>query len=180
MRLRPRLKPATLLPLAVILLAGWRVYDAATRPGPFAFDAERDYRVERAVDGDTLLLERGVRVRLLGVNTPETKHPHKPVEPLGPEAAAFTQDFVKGGIVRLQFDRERYDAVHRVLAYVYVGERCLNEELIRAGFSRAETGFPIAESKKRRYRGIEKEAREEQRGLWALKQDASTGESSDR
>src|SRR5262245_6027922 len=108
MRLRPRLKPATLLPLAVILLAGWRVYDAATRPGPFAFDADRDYRVERVVDGDTLLLEGGIRVRLLGVNTPETKHPSRPVEPLGEEASAFTRDFVKGGTVRLRFDRERY------------------------------------------------------------------------
>lgn len=162
-----RFRPAALVPLAVAALVGWRVRQAAVRPGPFDFDAGRAYRVERVIDGDTLVAEGGRRIRLLGVNTPETRHPTKPIEPLGEEAAEFTRRFVRGGTVRLQFDRERRDAVHRLLAYVYVDDRCLNEELIRAGYSRAETRFPYSESTKRRYRKIEDEARDARRGRWA-------------
>ena len=67
----------------------------------------------------------------------------------------------------LQFDRERQDRYHRVLAYVYRDDWMLNEELIRAGFSRAETRFPYSSAMKRRFRAAEKEARENNRGLWA-------------
>lgn len=134
---------------------------------PFEFDASREYPVVRVVDGDTLLLDRGVRVRLLGVNTPETRHPKKGVEPLGPAASAFTRQFVSGGRVRLEFDRSRRDGFHRVLAFVHVGEQCLNEELIRAGYSRAETFFPYSERMKKRFLAAQEEAREAERGIWA-------------
>ena len=52
--------------------------------------------VQRVVDGDTVLLGTGERVRLIGVDTPETKHPHKPVDFFGKEASAFTQRMVEG------------------------------------------------------------------------------------
>lgn len=159
---------AALIPAAILLLTSYRIYEAASRPAPFDFNADRRYRVERVIDGDTLIVEGGHRIRLLGVNTPETKHPTKPVEALGTEAFEFTRNFVKRGEVRLQFDRERRDAVHRVLAFVTVDGRSLNEELIRAGFSRAETRFPYSESMKRRFQKIEEEARSAHRGIWAL------------
>jgi endonuclease YncB( thermonuclease family) len=60
--------------------------------------------VERVVDGDTLLLQSGERVRLIGVDTPETKHPKKPVERFGKEASEFTRQMVEGKRVRLEFD----------------------------------------------------------------------------
>jgi micrococcal nuclease len=158
---------AAIIPAAILLLTSYRIYEAASRPAPFDFNADRAYRVERVVDGDTLIVEGGHRIRLLGVNTPETKHPTKPVEVLGAEASEFTRNFVRGGQVRLQFDRERRDAVHRVLAFVLVDGRSLNEELIRAGYSRAETRFPYSESMKRRLQKIEEEARSAHRGIWA-------------
>jgi len=139
-----------------------------SQPGTkFSFDSEGPYRVRRVIDGDTLLLEDGTRVRLLGVDTPETKHPSQPAEPLGRQAAAFTRRHVEGRRVRLRFDRERRDRYRRVLAYVYRGEWFLNEELIRAGFSRAETGFPYSRRMKQRFLKAEAEAREAERGLWA-------------
>jgi micrococcal nuclease len=95
----------------------------------FSFDSSGPYYVERVIDGDTFVLEGGVRVRLLGVNTPETKHPRRPVEPLGPEASEFTKSHIENRLITLRFDRERRDRYHRVLAYVYVGERFLNEEI---------------------------------------------------
>jgi len=126
--------------------------------------------VQRVVDGDTLLLEEGTRVRLIGVDTPESVAPNRPVEPLGTEAAEFTRSQVEGRHVTLGFDRERRDRYRRILAYVYVDDRLLNEELIRAGFSRAETRFPYDPEMKRRFRTAEDEARGAHRGLWAAQQ----------
>lgn len=125
------------------------------------------YRVERAVDGDTLQLANGARVRLIGVDTPETKHPDRGVEFYGPEAADFTHRLVAGREVRLEFDRERTDRHGRFLAYVYVDDLFLNEELIRRGFGRAALQFPYSSQKKRLFKQAEAEAREARRGLWS-------------
>src|SRR5262245_8137696 len=81
--------------------------------------------VQRVVDGDTLLLGSGERVRLIGVNTPETKHPSKPVEHFGKEAAAFAKRMAEGKVVRLEYDRvaggpEHKDKFNRTLAYVFL------------------------------------------------------------
>jgi micrococcal nuclease len=126
-----------------------------------------EYRVRRAVDGDTLLLENGIRVRLIGVDAPETVKPDHPVERWGPEASAFTKDFISGGVVRLEFDRERLDRYGRHLAYVWVGERLLNEALVRAGLARYEPQYKYSEAKKRLFRAAEKEAQAARRGIWS-------------
>lgn len=131
-------------------------------------EPQRTYLVARVVDGDTLLLEGRERVRLLGVDTPESVAPDRPVEPLGPEASQFTKRLVEGRHVRLGFDKERKDRYGRTLAYVYVGDRLLNEELIRAGFSKVELRHPYSNAMKRRFRAAEDEAREANRGLWSL------------
>lgn len=151
----------------LICLALYRVWLEQREPEPFPFDSARAYVVQRVVDGDTLVLAGGERVRLLGVDTPETKHPDKPVEWLGPEAADFTRTAVEGKEVRLQFDRERQDRYGRVLAYVYRDGQMLNEELIRSGYSRAETRFPYSSQMKRRFEKAEEEARLQRRGLWS-------------
>ena len=151
--------------LALLLAYAWSRFPA--QPTGDVFESGRTARVVRVVDGDTLLLEGDLRVRLLGVDTPETKHPDRPVEHLGPEAAAFTERLVEGKDVRLEFDRERRDRYGRALAYVYVGDVMLNEALIREGFSRAETGFPYRRDRKRLFRDAEAEARASRRGLWA-------------
>ena len=74
------------------------------------------YKVERVVNGDTLLLTNGERVRLIGVDTPETKHPEKPVEYFGKEACQFTRGMVEGKEVRLEYDQTRRDKYNRILA----------------------------------------------------------------
>jgi hypothetical protein len=88
-------------------------------------------KVTRVIDGDTLKLSTGEEVRLIGVDTPETKHPRKPVEYFGKEASAFTKQLVEGKEVRLEFDVQRQDKYQRTLAYVYVGEMMVNAELVR-------------------------------------------------
>ncbi|GAB4139683.1 MAG: hypothetical protein Tsb009_08740 [Planctomycetaceae bacterium] len=164
--------PPLVIVIAIIILIAHRGYQVFFGPAPqqtFSFNSTRLYVVERVVDGDTLLLENGTRVRLLGVDTPETKHPHKPAEPLGEEAYEFTKRHVEGKKVTLRFDRERRDRYRRVLAYVYVDDWFLNEELIRNGFSRAETRFPFRKSMKQRFRNAEAEARKHRRGIWQQK-----------
>ncbi|MHC4876317.1 MAG: thermonuclease family protein [Planctomycetota bacterium] len=130
-------------------------------------DADGTYLVERVVDGDTLVLANGDRVRLIGVDTPETKHPTKPVEAFGPEASAFTRKSVEGQSVTLKFDREKYDRYQRVLAYVYRDDWCLNEGLIRAGLSECVTKYPFDSTMKARFREAEDEARRARRGIWS-------------
>ncbi len=163
-RRRPT-SPLIALLIVLLLLAGrwW------TRPPEAPPVAESgDAVVQRVVDGDTLLLADGNRVRLLGVDTPETKHPELAVQPFGPEASEFTRQRVEGKQVRLQFDKEREDRHGRILAYVYFGDSMLNEELIRAGMGRAITHFPFSPAMKRRFRQAEDEAKRARRGIWSV------------
>ena len=80
------------------------------------------YRVERVVDGDTLLLSNGVRVRLMGIDTPETVKPNSEVEPFGPEASAYTKEAVAqcGNRVYIRQDCDRFDMYGRNLAFVFL------------------------------------------------------------
>lgn len=167
----PRPRWSVALPWLVLVVLGsliaWQYYFPAEpeparlpEPGATAF-------VERAVDGDTLLLAGGTRVRLLGVDTPETKRPDWPVEPFGPEAHEFTREHVEGRSVRLEFDKERRDKYGRVLAYVYLDDWFLNEELIRAGMGRAILNHPYSESMKRRFRAAQREAQRDRKGIWS-------------
>jgi micrococcal nuclease len=151
---------------AVALVVLYRTWDGTRRGEPPEALDEASYAVRRAVDGDTLLLANGARVRLIGVNAPETVKPDWPVEPWGREASEFTRRFVAAGEVRLQFDRERLDRFDRFLAYVWVGDRMLNEELLRAGLARFERGFRYSQSMKRRFAQAEEEAKIERRGIW--------------
>ena len=80
-------------------------------------------RVEQVVDGDTIKVHLGGRletVRYIGVDTPETVHPARGLEPYGKEASRFNASLVEGKMVRLEFDVERRDRYGRLLAYVYV------------------------------------------------------------
>jgi micrococcal nuclease len=128
--------------------------------------SEGTYLVLRAVDGDTLELANRARVRLIGVDAPETVHPWRPPEPFGREAAAFTRRQVQGRNVRLRFDKHRVDRYGRYLAYVYVEGVLLNEQLILRGLSRAETRFAYDAGMQRRFRAAEQQARRERRGMW--------------
>ena len=99
--------------------------------------------VLEVIDGDTVRLDLdGSResVRLIGVNTPETKHPTKGVECFGPEASAFLARWLQPGTrVRVERDLEARDAYRRLLLYVFVdtsaGQRFVNLELVARGFA---------------------------------------------
>jgi len=123
------------------------------------------YKVKRVIDGDTLLLINGERVRLIGVDTPETKHPQKRVQYYGREAYLFTKQMVGGKEARFEFERQKRDRYGRLLAYVYLSdETFLNAELIKQGYGFAYTRFPFKYMEE--FRRYEREARENRKGLW--------------
>jgi micrococcal nuclease len=115
---------------------------------------------------------RKEKVRLIGVDTPETVHPQKPVEYFGKEASAFTRRMVEGKEVRLEFDWQQRDKYGRLLAYVYLPDGSfLNAEIIKQGYGFAYTRFPFKYLEE--FRQCEKEAREQKRGLWDTPDDIS-------
>ncbi len=125
--------------------------------------------VERAVDGDTVVLVGGERVRYIGVDTPELHHPRKPVQPYAREAMEFNRRLVEGKKVRLELDVEPRDKYGRTLAYVFLEDgRFVNAELLKEGYAQLLTIPPNV-----RYAdlfvGLQKQAREAKRGLWGRK-----------
>jgi micrococcal nuclease len=124
--------------------------------------------VVHVADGDTIDVQldgHKVRVRYIGINTPETKHPEKGVELFGPEAAAANRRLVEGHTVRLELDVQPWDRYQHLLAYVYVGDLMVNAELVRQGYAQVVTVPPNVKYQDR-FRALQQEAREAQRGLW--------------
>jgi micrococcal nuclease len=122
----------------------------------------------RHVDGDTLGVRRGERVRLIGVDTPETKHPKQGAECFGTAASAFLVELLPVETeVRLVYDVEREDRYGRILAYLYRVRDGLfvNAELVRTGYAQAYTVPPnIAHAEE--FLALQARAREAERGLW--------------
>jgi micrococcal nuclease len=96
--------------------------------------------VVKTIDGDTIVVRfrdgREETVRLLGVDTPETHHPTKPVQCYGPEAEDHTRARLLGRAVTLERDAEARDKYGRFLAYVIVDGARYNDELLREGYAR--------------------------------------------
>lgn len=143
-------------------------------------------KVTRVIDGDTFELENGDRVRLIGVDTPETVHPSKPVEYYGKEATEFTRKLIEGKTVCLEYDQQKRDRYNRILSYVFVeadssvGDPLglleelqphkkvfLNALLIKWGYAHAYLKYPFKQEYMDYFRLLEREAREAGRGLWA-------------
>jgi len=103
---------------------------------------------------------------LLGVDTPETVDPRKPVQCFGPEASAFTKSRLQGRRVTLERDVETHDRYGRLLAYVVVDGRRFNDELLRDGYARLLVIAPNG-SHAREMLDEELAARRAGRGLWS-------------
>ena len=141
-----------------LFLSAWLLQPAAPLPNTGT--------VERVVDGDTVVLARIGAVRLIGVDTPESKHPLKPVERFSKEASAFLRELAQGQVVRIEYDQTTRDRYGRLLAYLHLEDgRCLNAEIIRHGYGFAYVKYPFKYMDE--YRALEREARDAGRGLWA-------------
>jgi endonuclease YncB( thermonuclease family) len=122
--------------------------------------------VERIVDGDTLVVSGLGTVRLIGVDTPESVDPRRPVEAYSKEATQFLTNLALGKTVKPEFDVTRTDRFGRTLAYLYLENGTLvNREIIRRGFGHAYVEFPFKYLDE--FRRAEQEARGARVGLWA-------------
>jgi micrococcal nuclease len=161
---------ASILLLAVVAV-GFALRSGADGAGGGA--TTRDARIERVVDGDTIVARIGPagtreHVRLIGVDTPETVKPRTPVQCFGKAASAFTKRMLpRGTSVRLERDAEDRDRYGRVLAYVRRSRDGLfvNAELARQGYANVMTIPPNVRYAKR-FVALAREARARDRGLW--------------
>jgi micrococcal nuclease len=119
--------------------------------------------VTRVIDGDTVELESGERIRYLLVDTPEVT---EPVGCFGPEASDFNRTLVEGKTVHLSYDEECTDRYGRLLAYVELDGRSVNELLLTRGYACVLHIPPNGASHLDEYRHLEEEAQVGQVGLW--------------
>jgi endonuclease YncB( thermonuclease family) len=144
-------------------------------PDDYAAYQRRTFRVVRVVDGDTIDIaaadslngKNHTRIRLWGVDTPETVKPNEPVQHYGPEASAHTKSRCLGREVRIEVlrhhTRDKYD---RLLAYVYLPDQTLlNRELLELGLAYADPRY--AHPMRSEFVSLMKAAARQGVGLWA-------------
>lgn len=165
------------------LLLGLSIPAEGAKPKPPFYDlrpnAVYQVFVQRVVDGDTIVVDfpsgEQERVRLIGVNTPETVHPKKPVEYYGKEASDFTKRELTGKRVWLQMDVQVRDRYQRALGYVWLEAPKEDESAVRRGMFNARLllegyGQVMTIQPNSRYAemfvGFQREAREQNKGLW--------------
>lgn len=161
-----------ILTAVLAILVSW----LSANPGAVKEDVNRAeqtqpglYNVEEVSDGDTIIVNmNGKReiVRFIGVDTPETHHPNRPVECYGNEASEYNRQLLTDKKVRLEADpkntnRDRYD---RLLRYVYVDGALVEEKLISQGYGFSYTQFPF--SKTEQFNQLEDQAKATKKGLW--------------
>lgn len=123
--------------------------------------------VARVLDGDTIDLESGERVRYLMVDTPEISHSAGEIaECFADEAKQFNTDLVAGQTVSLTYDIECTDRFGRLLAYVFVGDREVNTLLVERGFACVLHIPPNGTDRNDEFESLENQAMQQNKGLW--------------
>ncbi len=186
------IKTTPFIPLRLISAAlgtsiGW---DQATNVVTLSTAEKFSATVVDVVDGDTVKLKwkssksssgasKTESVRLIGVDTPETVHPTKGVEPYGKEASNYTKSILKEGTsVWIEFDEQQRDRYGRLLVYLFLTDGTFfNAQLVSAGYAKTAT-FPPNVRWVDVFTHMQTNARENQRGLWGL--DGETGQSVDQ
>jgi micrococcal nuclease len=134
--------------------------------------ADTFFEVAKVVDGDTLHIRMGgedVKVRLIGINTPETVDPRRKVECFGKEASSFMKSLAEGESVRIETDPTQgtYDSYRRMLAYVYLKDgQMLNRKMIAEGYAYEYT-YMTPYKYQTEFRRVQNLAKQSERGLWA-------------
>ena len=156
----------------VLVLAGVAVWFSKTSATPVKTSNRETYEVKKVDDGDTLQIfryGRSEKVRFIGIDTPETVDPRKPVQCFGKEASAKTKQLLTGKTIRIEFDpvvgeRDKYD---RLLAYVWLGNELINLTLLREGYAHEYTYRSQAYKYQSDFKQAEAGARQSEVGLWS-------------
>lgn len=121
--------------------------------------------VKRVIDGDTIELMDGRKLRYIGVDTPESVDPRRKVECFGKEASLFNKELVEGREVRLEKDISETDSFGRLLRYVYIGDIMVNKYLVEQGYAYASS-YPPDVKHQNDFKHAQEMAEKENRGLW--------------
>ena len=124
---------------------------------------ENTFLLTRVIDGDTIELQNGQKVRYIGIDTPELTGTN---ECYGLEAKDFNATLVENKKVRLEKDVSETDKYERLLRYVYVDTVFVNAQLVQNGFANA-TSYPPDIKYQQQFLNLERQARENNKGLWA-------------
>lgn len=122
-------------------------------------------KVTNVIDGDTFTIEGGAVIRMIGIDTPETVHPSKPVQCFGKEASNKTKELLEGKEVILEKDVSETDKYNRLLRYVYIGDVFINEYLVRDGYAKSSS-YPPDIKYQDKFIEAQRKAQEESKGLW--------------
>ena len=139
-----------------------------TSSEPTAVEGKRAH-CERVTDGDTIVVRlngQRERVRLIGIDTPETEHSPRGPQPFADEATAALRTLVGRKDVELRFDVERRDRYGRLLAYVHIDGIFVNTEMVRLGWARPLTVPPNVRHAEEIAR-LAQQARRQQKGIWS-------------
>lgn len=132
--------------------------------------ATGEYQVTRVVDGDTIEVNYNgteEKVRLIGIDTPESVHPDKEKNSeYGEQASEYTKNLLEGKTVRLEFDVQERDSYGRLLAYVYIDDVMVNKKLLEEGLAQIAT-YPPNVKYVDEFTKIQETARENKKGFWA-------------
>lgn len=143
-----------------------QVEEQKAQPIEEAATNQETFKVAHVVDGDTIKLDNGQVVRYIGIDTPETVDPRKPVQCFGKEASDKNRELVEGKEVRLEKDISEKDKYGRILRYVYIGDTFINDYLVRQGYAHSYS-YPPDIKHQDQFKQAEEEARNNKRGLWA-------------
>ena len=125
-------------------------------------------KVRYVIDGDTFILEDNQRVRMIGIDAPETSHRRygKRGEPFGNEAKQYLKQLIEKKDVALKGGEEPFDRFGRRLAYVYLADGTfVNQKMVEDGYAETFRAFPF--QYKKNFQELEQGARAERRGMWA-------------
>ena len=122
-------------------------------------------KVLRVIDGDTIEIEGNIKLRYIGINTPELHDPKRPVECFGQIPSDENKKLVEGKEIYIQRDISETDKYKRLLRYVWVGDLFVNDYLIRQGFAQVST-FPPDVKYIPQFLTAQTEAQNNVRGLW--------------
>ena len=139
-----------------------------TEPATEQEESEKtDYSVlvTHVVDGDTITIEGGQVIRYIGIDTPETVSPSKPVQCYGKEASQKNRELVDGKRVTLEKDVSETDRYKRLLRYVYIDGQMVNKILVAEGYAHASS-YPPDVKFQQEFTDLQKQAREQSLGLW--------------
>jgi micrococcal nuclease len=127
--------------------------------------------VSRVIDGDTIVLENGKKLRFIGIDTPEIKDSSKLIRFYGREAYKFTKEYLEGEMIYLQYDIQNKDQYDRILTYIFLKDGTFfNAKLIHDGYAHLLT-IPPNTQHVNLFKKLLKEARENGRGLWGIEID---------